>query len=73
MVKVTSLLPDGSYFSRNYPDSLFDEAWDMHLHGKRGGEIVAALIDHDWPVPPQVVDVIRDEGTPGAKSLRLWC
>jgi len=73
MVKVTSLLPDGSYFSRSYPDDFFDEALAMHLHGKLGTEIVAKLIDHDWSASPQIVDVIRDEGTPGAESLRLWC
>lgn len=73
MVKVTALLPNGSRFERDYPDSFFDAAWDMHLHGKRGMAIVDALIDYAWPVPPTIVDVIRDEGTPTAKSLRLWC
>jgi len=73
MVKVTSLLPDGSRFERNYPDSFFQKAWDMHMHGRRGREIIDVLIDHNWPVPPQIVDVIQDEGLPSAKSLRLWC
>lgn len=73
MVKVTSRLPDGSYFSRDYPDEFFATAWDMHMRAKLGKELIAELIDYEWPVPPQIVDVIQDEGTRQAKSLRIWC
>jgi hypothetical protein len=73
MVKVTALLPDGSRFARDYPDSFFDAAWRLHMQGRTGQDIADALIDYAWPVPPQIIDVILDEHTPGAKSLRLWC
>ena len=72
MVKVTALFNDGSRFERVYPDSFMADAQRMNAQGRRGSEIVAALIQNDWREPPLFVDVIKDEGMPGATSLRLW-
>lgn len=73
MVKVRALLRTGVNIELEYPDSFFDAAMRLHVKGRRGQEIVAELIDHDWPAPLMIVDVILNGGQPGAKSLRLWC
>lgn len=72
MVKVTALFSDGATFEHEYPDSFMAEAQALNRKGYTGREIVAALIKNDWADWPMFVDIIQNEGKPGAESLRLW-